>query len=278
MTVSTLVAALCWQAAGPPPALRHARHHAASMAMVDLFPDPPSVAGTVIRAKDSKFPSVLEQPADAARSVPVSAPNWLQPGTIQFDPFDVLLAPLDVPDIGAALFVRQRVNTAPSCWRPSSLVRWPGPDSPGSWLRSARVTSRSAAQGPLGSSAQASWPQSPNRRPPTPPPPSPPLPPCSYAWHCSSAPPSIGLTPLSITPGGHRSAARARLPTRTSGHHLRQGRASAGQDTRGGDRRSGHPDCAVAPRQEREPSGERTSRHPRTRIRHLRRPRRAGGP
>jgi len=83
------------------------------MAMVDLFPDPPSVAGTVIRAKDSKFPSVLEQPADAARSVPVSAPNWLQPGTIQFDPFDVLLAPLDVPDIGAALFVGIALQLGP---------------------------------------------------------------------------------------------------------------------------------------------------------------------
>ena len=121
MTVSTLVAALCWQAAGPSPAFRHARQHAASMAVVDLFPDPPSVAGVLIKAKDSKFPLVLEQPTDIARSVPISAPNWLQPGTLPFDPSDVLLAPLDVPDLGAALFVHQRVETA----RPTgATARW----------------------------------------------------------------------------------------------------------------------------------------------------------
>ena len=124
MTVSTLVAALCWQATGPPPAVRHARQYAASMAVVDLFPDPPSVAGTVIRAKDSNFPSLLEQPADMTRSVPISAPNWLkvpEPGTFSFDPSDVFLAPLDVPDLATALFVHPRVKAA----RPAgATARW----------------------------------------------------------------------------------------------------------------------------------------------------------
>jgi len=133
MTVSTLVAAaLCWQAAGPLPAFRHARQHAATMAVVDLFPDPPSVAGVLIKAKDSKFPLVLEQPTDIARSVPISAPNWLQPGTLPFDPTDVLLAPLDVPDLGAALFVGIALQLGPDfLLAPAGLVSDKGGLRPG---------------------------------------------------------------------------------------------------------------------------------------------------
>ena len=104
MAVSTLIAALCWQAAGPSPALRQTRRHAASMTVVDLFPDPPSVAGVVIKAKDSNFPSVLEQPTEIAKYV--SVPD--------FDPSDVLFAPLEVPDLFTALFVRWRVKSARS--------------------------------------------------------------------------------------------------------------------------------------------------------------------
>ena len=104
MAVSTLIAALCWQAAGPSPALRQTRQHAARMTVVDLFPDPPSVAGVVIKAKDSNFPSVLEQPTEIAKYV--SVPD--------FDPSDVLFAPLEVPDLFTALFVRRRVKSARS--------------------------------------------------------------------------------------------------------------------------------------------------------------------
>jgi len=135
MTVSTLVAALCWQATGPPPAVRHARQYAASMAVVDLFPDPPSVAGTVIRAKDSNFPSLLEQPADMTRSVPISAPNWLkvpEPGTFSFDPSDVFLAPLDVPDLATALFVGIALQLGPDfLLAPAGLVSDKGGLRPG---------------------------------------------------------------------------------------------------------------------------------------------------
>ena len=111
MAVSTLVAALCWQAAGPSPALRQTRQHAASMTVVDLFPDPPSVAGVVIKAKDSNFPSVLEQPAEIAKYIPMP----------DFDPSDVLFAPLEVPDLFTALFVRRRVKSARSA---GATARW----------------------------------------------------------------------------------------------------------------------------------------------------------
>ena len=123
MAISTLVAALCWQAAGPSPAPLQTRQHAASMTVVDLFPDPPSVAGVVIKAKDSNFPSVLEQPTDVARSVPISVPN--------FDPSDVLFAPLDVPtDLFTALFVRRRVRSDRSAGATARWSDWLGPTHP----------------------------------------------------------------------------------------------------------------------------------------------------
>ena len=128
MAVSTLVAALCWQAAGPSPALRQTRQPAASMTVVDLFPDPPSVAGVVIKAKDSNFPSVLEQPAEIAKYIPMP----------DFDPSDVLFAPLEVPDLFTALFVRRRVKSARSA---GATARWSdglGPTHPARGRQRAR--------------------------------------------------------------------------------------------------------------------------------------------
>ena len=208
MAVSTLVAALCWQAAGPSPAPRQTRQHAASMTVVDLFPDPPSVAGVVIKAKDSNFPSVLEQPTDVARSVPISVPN--------FDPSDVLFAPLDVPaDLFTALFVRRRVKSDRSAGATARWSDWLGPTHP------ARGRQR-ACDDPL----------SDPRPPPVPPP---------QLQHAAgpdtAARPLLrvpGSPPLSFPPAGHRAAARARLPPRPGGPRRRQGRAPAGQAPRGG--------------------------------------------
>ena len=113
MTVSTLVAALCWHAAGPTPALRSARQDAASMSVVDLFPDPPSVAGVIIRAPESRFPSSLEQPTEVAvRTLSSSLPDFSA----------VLLAPLEPTDAAAALFVRLPV-VSESWWSHRSLAR-----------------------------------------------------------------------------------------------------------------------------------------------------------
>ena len=113
MTISTLVAALCWHAAGPTPALRSARQDAASMSVVDLFPDPPSVAGVIIRAPESRFPSSLEQPTEVAvRTLSSSLPDFSA----------VLLAPLEPTDAAAALFVRLPV-VSESWWSHRSLAR-----------------------------------------------------------------------------------------------------------------------------------------------------------
>lgn len=101
------------------------------MTVVDLFPDPPSVAGVVIKAKDSNFPSVLEQPTDVARSVPISVPN--------FDPSDVLFAPLDVPaDLFTALFLGIALQLGPDfLLAPAGLVADKGGLRPGRLLEEA---------------------------------------------------------------------------------------------------------------------------------------------
>ena len=136
--LSTLIVALCWHAAGPPPALR--RHHAAKMGaidvvtsslayeqVVDLFPDPPSVAGVVIRAPESKFPSVLEQPAEIARSL--SSP------TATFS--EVFLAPLEPADLAAAVFVGLALQLGPDfLLAPAGLVSERG-IRPGYYLEAA---------------------------------------------------------------------------------------------------------------------------------------------
>jgi len=98
------------------------------MTVVDLFPDPPSVAGVVIKAKDSNFPSVLEQPTEIAKYI--SVPN--------FDPSDVLFAPLEVPDLFTALFLGIALQLGPDfLLAPAGLVADKGGLRPGRLLEEA---------------------------------------------------------------------------------------------------------------------------------------------